>query len=227
MTLYTRPFSKYLCGFDTFIRHRCLADLIKKFGPSDILDVGGEGFFSSFVKVPVVTINVKSADVRYSGVVLPFKDGSFDAAVSCDTIEHLPKTDRPLFISELLRVSRKGAVVCAPFGTPGHIEAEKIIAGGQGLEPSVKAYLNEHILHGLPTPDEVASFAGRFKGSVYYQGDFRRVEGSSSSRFLCYFSLVGTAVKNLFTEIFRAGDAFLKLEHTWFTNRFFLRIKKD
>ena len=55
--------------------------------------------------------------MHYSDVKLPFKDNSFDVAVSCDTLEHIPKKDRLTFINEMARVCRKGVVLCAPLGT--------------------------------------------------------------------------------------------------------------
>ncbi len=45
--------SKYLCGFDTFVRHRCVADLIKKFGPSAVLDVKLLAYFPIKCYFPV------------------------------------------------------------------------------------------------------------------------------------------------------------------------------
>ena len=216
---------KYLTGSDTFVRHLCLADLARAFSPASILDAGGEGYLKLFVKAKTTSINVKSADVRYSGVRLPFKDGSFDVAVSCDTLEHIHKKERGTFIDELARVCRKGVVLCAPLGTAEHIEAEKAVALLPGLDATVKAYLDEHIAYGLPTPEEVAGFAGERGGSVYYQGDFRRVASGSSSRIVGYARAAFAAPFNLLLEL-HGSKRLLAGVYAGYTNRFFMKIDK-
>lgn len=116
------PGRKYITGFDTFIRHRIMAALAYKFNPRTILDVGGEGMLKLFLpQIQITTANVKSSDICYSSDKLPLNGNSFDLAVSLDTIEHLPKNKRKKFLLELYRVSRKGFILCAPFGTPEHL----------------------------------------------------------------------------------------------------------
>jgi len=189
-----------LFGPDTFIRHLCLSHLSVAFSLSTILDVGGEGFLQQFVRARVTSVNVKAADVRYSGVLLPFKDSSFDVVVSCDTLEHIAKQGRERFVSELVRVSRKGVVLCAPLGTVEHIEAEKTVAQSNGLDPQVRAYLEEHIAFGLPTPEEVTGYAARFNGRVWYQGDFRKVSGRQYGGLFRYLAALNLAVSNVITD---------------------------
>jgi SAM-dependent methyltransferase len=50
-----------------------------------------------------------------SATELPFEDQSFDSAVCCEVLEHLPRADGPKLLSELKRVCRKGFVVSTPF----------------------------------------------------------------------------------------------------------------
>jgi SAM-dependent methyltransferase len=45
---------------------------------------------------------------------LPFPDQSFDSAVACEVLEHLPAGDGPRLIAELRRVARKCFVVTTP-----------------------------------------------------------------------------------------------------------------
>lgn len=219
-------FRKYLVGTDTFIRHLCLSHLSKAFFPSAILDVGGEGFFRQFVKARVTSVNVKAADVRYSGVLLPFKDNSFDIVVSCDTLEHISKQGRERFLSEFVRVSRKGVVLCAPLGTLEHIEAEKTVVKSNGLDPQLKAYLEEHIAYGLPTPEEVAGYSSRFNGRVWYQGDFRKVSGRQHGGIFRYLTALKLAAGNLITDAFAFAPRLLKSDFGTYTNRFFLVTDK-
>ncbi len=82
-------------------------------------------------------------------------DSAFDVVVSCDTLEHIPRPDRPAFWHELLRVARYGVILAAPFATPEVIAAEEIlftfIQTELGFE---QPQLQEHRTYGLPTLSE-------------------------------------------------------------------------
>jgi hypothetical protein len=85
-----------------------------------------------------------------SGLSLPFPDRTFDLVVSCDTLEHVPCTDRPTFVDELLRVAGCGVVLIAPFDHEFTCLAERILHEylvAQGLH---HAQLQEHLDNGLP-----------------------------------------------------------------------------
>lgn len=45
---------------------------------------------------------------------LPFEDKSFDSAIACEVLEHLPQAEGPTLIAELKRVSRLSFVVTTP-----------------------------------------------------------------------------------------------------------------
>lgn len=46
-----------------------------------------------------------------NGCQLPIRSDSFDFAVSCDALEHVPPADRRAFLSELVRVTRPGGMI--------------------------------------------------------------------------------------------------------------------
>jgi len=220
------PFRKYISGFDTFIRHRLVAALACKFNPRTILDVGGEGMLKLFLpRVQITTANVKSADISYSGDKLPLNDNSFDLVVSLDTIEHLPKNKRMNFLRELYRVSRKGFIFCAPFGTPEHLAYEKKILDSGVLSGDSHAYLAEHVKYGLPTPAEVSEMARQFSAQVFYQGDFREVE-RNKGKMMAYFGLFVQTIKNILIDMFWHEDKFLTINYAQYTNRFFLMVPR-
>lgn len=91
---------------------------------------------------------------------LPFRDNTFDAAVSLDTVEHLPHTARPIFIEEIKRVVKRGAVITCPLeSADGLFQARKpdlrlsaVIAKRNGVQPG---WLQEHLQQGHPTRDEL------------------------------------------------------------------------
>lgn len=94
------------------------------------------------------------------GCKLPFRDNAFDAAVSLDTIEHLPRVSRGIFIEELKRVGKQGVVITCPLDSAdGLFQARKpdfrlsaAIAKRNGVQPG---WLQEHLQQGHPTREEL------------------------------------------------------------------------
>lgn len=158
---------------------------------------------------------------------LPFKDGSFDLVISSDTLEHLPKSGRRLFCEELLRVCRKGVILCAPFGTVEHIAEEKLLADDDRLPETVRCYLQEHVRYGLPTPNEVGAFKDCFQATAYYQGDFRDVKRTSPNGRVSFPGLMRIIAKNFFAVKFWTRETHLTCGYGPHTNRFFLVIDKS
>jgi hypothetical protein len=223
--LKNRPRGKYVAGCDTFIRHNIVAELVRKFNPRTILDVGGEGTLKLFLpRVQITSANVKSADISYSGGKLPLKDNSFDIVVSLDTMEHLANHKRTDFAQELYRVSKKAFILCAPLGTPEHVAYEKEVLASGLLAGDSYEYLAEHVKYGLPTPDEVSEMVRLFSAHVFYQGDFRKVK-PSENRYI-YFQLLAQTAANMLVDAFWQDSKYLKPTFTPYTNRFFLIADK-
>jgi SAM-dependent methyltransferase len=94
------------------------------------------------------------------GCRLPFRDDAFDAAVSLDTLEHLPRALRPRFIEELKRVAKRGVVITCPLESADDLfQAEEpdrrlyeVIAKRNGVQPG---WLQEHLHQGHPTREEL------------------------------------------------------------------------
>ena len=125
-----------------------------------VVDVGGRGreLAKLLPAASVISANVEQpADVLFDGDRLPFDDGAFDAATSCDVIEHLPAEARLGHLRELLRVSRRRVVVCCPLGTDYHRQAEHDLERwlveqiGSSLD-----FLDEHLQHGIPSQGDLA-----------------------------------------------------------------------
>jgi SAM-dependent methyltransferase len=90
--------------------------------------------------------------VRCSGERLPFNDGTFDAVVVSDVLEHVPPGDRKQVISEVLRVARKVAVFGYPCGQRAFELDQKLHRDYQSRNAPPPVWLEEHMLH--PFPDE-------------------------------------------------------------------------
>lgn len=176
-------FWQRLTVYDLYERHvvtdRLLRTLLPSGDAGSILDVGGrKGLLSAYTSWPVVTVNPDgTGDLMGSGASLPFGDDVFEAVVSLDTLEHMPKKSRGAFMIECLRVAKCGFIVAAPFGSVDHIERErKLNESAYAALEAYHPYLNEHILFGLPTLEDLADYSTTVPNTgtnMYYAGDFR------------------------------------------------------
>ncbi len=92
--------------------------------PSNILVVGkGSGIVDNAIKqlsggeIKVVTLDIDketAPDVVGDVTDLPFEDNSFDAAVCCQVLEHIPFDRFSTALSELRRVTKKRLVLSLP-----------------------------------------------------------------------------------------------------------------
>ena len=102
-----------------------------------------------------------------SGLELPLVDQSFDAVVSCDTLEHIPEPGRNQFISELLRVSGRYTIINGPCATPETVAREarmsEFVQHALGWE---HPFLREHADFGLPTKQSIETLLEE-RGAVY------------------------------------------------------------
>lgn len=166
MTKRDMMLSKYLLPPDVFFRHLLVArELTKIPDLRTVLDVGGSlGEFRKFRDdLKVITADVVGADVTYSGDKLPFKNQSFDAVVSIDTLEHIPPGKRIKFVGELFRVAKKNLVVIAPYASAQHLKhEEKIKSKFLKKGKDVPRYLMEHLKYGLVTDEQIGEITRRY-----------------------------------------------------------------
>jgi SAM-dependent methyltransferase len=123
-----------------------------------VLDVGGAGsILKQFIDVDLTIIDVLpntakvSNYIQGSALAMPFADNQFDAVISCDVLEHIPKDDRAAFLSESARVTKDLMIVAAPFNLKGVREAE--IAANDYYKKMTgedHRWLFEHLLDELP-----------------------------------------------------------------------------
>ena len=94
--------------------------------PRNVLVIGkGSGIAENVItqlsnhKTGVLTLDINYAvnsDVVGTIVNLPFRKDSFDVAVCCQVLEHMPFEDFPLVMSELHKVAAKRVVLSLPHG---------------------------------------------------------------------------------------------------------------
>ena len=163
---------------DTWERHSIVSGVLGD--PGTVLDVGGvQGELAAFLpRARVTTLNLgeEQADVHFDGRRLPFRDRSFEVAVSLDVLEHIPPPQRALHVAELIRVASTGIVVCCPLGTPTHVAAEDELARWhREAVGRPHRFLEEHLETGLPSEPELRDLADAFRLELRFQGDYRRV----------------------------------------------------
>ena len=171
-------------SFDRYGRYGTIARAVRScLGPGrhQVLDVGeSAGYLPLFdPNLDVIGVDIEVSAAPLEGAVrvlgdgrsLPFLDGSFDAVVSSDTLEHVPGDGRSAFLAELSRVSRDLVVVAAPFDTPGVAGAEELVRRFALLatgEPQVQ--LEEHRVNVLPRLEETENVLREYGLSVISAG---------------------------------------------------------
>jgi len=163
--------------FDQYQRYRLVADILEQVRVEeqalDILDVGGRtALLRRFLpgdEVHLVDMEASPEPglVLGDGARLPFKDQSFDAVVTFDTLEHVPPAHRAAFVSECRRVSRNWVVIAGPYDTPGVAQAEEDLKVFLDDKLEIEhRYLNEHNEHGLPSREDTVSELMALGGQV-------------------------------------------------------------
>jgi hypothetical protein len=161
--------------FDQYQRYAITAAIARAMGgaaPPRVLDVGGHHLdfwfrprrpLAEFLPdAPSITIDLARSRLPgylcARGDALPFAGGSFDLVCSVDVLEHVPPAARARVLGETRRVSRRAAVVAAPFLHPAIARAEAIVSDfirdACGYE---QGQLLEHRTHGWPDLEATAA----------------------------------------------------------------------
>jgi len=103
----------------------------------------------------------KAWRVCADGCRLPFADNSFDTAISLDTLEHLDREARVAFLRELKRIARQTVLVTCPLQSDdGRFRARdfdlKLAQKSLTTGSTLPGWLEEHLLHEHPRPEEIA-----------------------------------------------------------------------
>ncbi len=170
---------EWMAPNDSRERHEIAAFLLDP--ARSIVDVGGaRGALAAFMTgVSITSVNITpDADIEIAPGpgALPIGDASFDAAVSLDTLEHIPRADRKQFVTELLRVANSRVVLGCPLGGPvrSQHEAEND-AWFFALTGEHHRWIHEHIEHGPPTESELGELfdVPAWRATLLFSGDIR------------------------------------------------------
>ena len=161
--------------FDQYQRYAITAAIARAMGgttPPQVLDVGGHHFdfwfrprrpIAEFLpEAPSITVDLPRNPLPgylcARGDALPFPDRQFDLVCSVDVLEHVPPAARATVLGQVVRVSRRAAVVAAPFRADAVERAETMVSAfirdACGYE---QGQLREHREHGWPDLDETCT----------------------------------------------------------------------
>ena len=104
---------------DQYVRYKVVADIINsKYKNISVVDVGGgAGRLGYFLPEQEYIL----ADINGNGITaipLPFGNNSIDVICTTDTLEHIPRSLREKFISEMIRVAKKEIHIVVPTQLP-------------------------------------------------------------------------------------------------------------
>lgn len=148
---------------------------------STVLDVGGgDGALALFLPDHRVWV-VDPSTTGSIGVVLPFMDKQFPLVVSVDSLEHIVRSDRPLFVRELVRVCSYRLFLHFP---EAHSMDAQCLA--HRFVPD-HTFIREHVEFVLPSEQDA-------KALIHTAADTRRYELSvtyhtSATMWLLWFVL--------------------------------------
>ncbi|MFQ5851465.1 MAG: class I SAM-dependent methyltransferase, partial [Candidatus Binatia bacterium] len=158
--------------YDLYTRYALIRDILSiafsddsSFIGRTVLDVGaGPSYVTErFLDKRFRVVRSDIADFGDPGIVVllrgqpfPLDDNSFDAVIAMDVLEHIPCTERQMFLAECLRTSQFLTVVAAPIGTAEVEAAERCYAAVfERLFNRKESFLIEHAKFGVPRPDDV------------------------------------------------------------------------
>ena len=123
---------KYLLGGRIFSYAHQIHNVLT-FEPKTVIEIGvGGGMVTAALRslgIEGTTVDIQpelNPDVIASVTDLPFKDASFDVALCCQVLEHLPFNQFRPALRELWRVTRVGAIISLPDVTRWGFVAAKL-----------------------------------------------------------------------------------------------------
>lgn len=172
-------FDKYFWGQhpEAALRYAPVVAEIKKSNllNSKILEIGS----GSLGVTPYLKKHVDALDVDFSGPKspfinkikgkaweLPFRKNAYDVSISADVLEHISPRLREKSIYEMLRVTKKLAIIVVPTSQESEKQDEELRNYWNKIFKIKNQFLEEHVRNGLPASDEILVYADRAKRAL-------------------------------------------------------------
>ena len=131
-----------------------------------ILEVGsGYMGIAPYVKRTVIGVDTEFPEQPVSNLLpviskgtLPFRDRVFDVVVSLDTLEHVPREFRQLFLNELIRTAKRHVVIGFPEGEEAENHDTEMEQYYTRVHGSPHRYFIEHRVHQIPRKEDVSRY---------------------------------------------------------------------
>ena len=172
-------FQKHFYGQhpEAALRYAPIVKEIKKLklGNSKILEIGsGSLGITPYLKRQIDAIDIDFSGprtnlinkIKAKGVKLPFKKNSYDVTISADVLEHIEKENREKAIFEMLRITKKLAVIVVPCGDYSQKQDKDLRDHWNKIFPNKNQFLEEHARNGLPQAEELLVIIDKCKRSL-------------------------------------------------------------
>lgn len=162
-------------NIDTALRYRAvLALLSHRWYPGiRVLEVGsGSGGAAEWLDHEIIGVDTafertvertrpNLVEVPGSVTAIPLPDGSFDAVLCVEMLEHIPAANRPKAVEELVRVLAPGGRLILTFpSSPAAAELDRWLADAYAARRGKPhPWAAEHLEYGVPDPNEIAELA--------------------------------------------------------------------
>ncbi len=140
-----------------------------------ILEIGS----GSLGMTPYFKQKIDAIDVDFSGPPspyinkikgqawnLPFKKNSYDITISVDVLEHIPPPLREKSIYEIIKVTRKLALIVVPTSTASEEQDRELQRRWNNVFKIKNQFLDEHVKYGLPQSEKILVYIDRSKRAL-------------------------------------------------------------
>lgn len=147
----------------------------RKLENSKILEIGsGSVGITPYLKKEITALDTdfSGPDSKYikktkgSAIKVPFQQESYDVSISVDVLEHITPDVREKAIFEMLRVTKKLAVIVVPTGEDAQNQDLELYKHWNKIFKFKNQFLEEHVENGLPQTEEILVFIDRSKRAL-------------------------------------------------------------
>ena len=158
-----RRFERFF-NLDVALRYLPVVDRLSTGVTGSLLEVGsGNRGLAAYFPERVIGVEPRPTPaasprlrpVAATGTALPFASRSFETVVSVDVLEHLPASERPRFIEELVRVASRRLVLVFPEGARAAAHDQSLAERYRRLHGRLDQSLAEHLEYGLPDAEPI------------------------------------------------------------------------